>query len=404
LLEDMAYVEVSMREPGAVVRSGGRPRLDGGPRAPGCQFPQPPLALEPVDRFNIFSSPVSSLGMFGLERIVDRATMAAQEPAIALNRKLVDNRELSPGVAHDPPCGDIHSAQGHRLSHDFGRDQYRTCKRLVKWLEQNDVRHPNATLPEQRVNPCFRREARFGGLCETNIEDLGRRPNAINGRRDTGSHSLNLLDLPSEHAGDKGTESIFIDSCGGDDDRSNSVGSTVTIRSNPTPFPARARNHARLQTVMMRGNENSENVISGSSMQKEKGKTVLNDEVRAFLNEKRFAVLATIKRDGSPQQTVMWYELQGDHIMMNTAEGRAKAYNFRRDARVSICVEDEYRFVAISGNVELVEDREQSLADIMRLAVRYHGAEKAESMRDGFNKDQRVTMKISIDNVVTNGF
>lgn len=155
---------------------------------------------------------------------------------------------------------------------------------------------------------------------------------------------------------------------------------------------------------MMRGNDNEENSISGWRMNKWKGNVVLNDTVRAFLEEKRFAVLATIKRDGSPQQTVMWYELQGDRIMMNTAEGRAKAYNFRRDARVSVCVEDEYRFVSISGTVDLNEDREQGLADIMQLAVRYHGPEKAESMRSGFTKDQRVTMLISIDNVVTNGF
>ena len=48
---------------------------------------------------------------------------------------------------------------------------------------------------------------------------------------------------------------------------------------------------------------------------------------RAFLNEKRFAVLATINKDGTPQQTVMWYELQGDEIMMNTAHGRLKDRN-----------------------------------------------------------------------------
>jgi predicted pyridoxine 5'-phosphate oxidase superfamily flavin-nucleotide-binding protein len=33
------------------------------------------------------------------------------------------------------------------------------------------------------------------------------------------------------------------------------------------------------------------------------------DNVRDFLNERRFAVLATINKDGTPQQTVMWYEL-----------------------------------------------------------------------------------------------
>lgn len=155
---------------------------------------------------------------------------------------------------------------------------------------------------------------------------------------------------------------------------------------------------------MMRGNDNGENVFSGWWINKWKGTAVLNDKVRAFLEEKRFAVLATIKRDGSPQQTVMWYELQGDQIMMNTAEGRAKAYNFRRDARVSICVEDGYRFVAISGRLTLNEDREQGMADIMRLAVRYGSPEEAEAGRAGFAKDLRVTMMMSIDNVVTNGF
>jgi PPOX class probable F420-dependent enzyme len=137
---------------------------------------------------------------------------------------------------------------------------------------------------------------------------------------------------------------------------------------------------------------------------KGKGFEVLNDNVRAFLGEERFAVLATIKRDGAPQQTVMWYELQGDQIMMNTAEGRVKAHNFRRDPRVSICIEDGYRFVSISGHVELNEDRELALNDIHQLAVRYHGQEKADAMMDGFRKDVRVTILMSIDHVITNGF
>ena len=41
-------------------------------------------------------------------------------------------------------------------------------------------------------------------------------------------------------------------------------------------------------------------------------KTSLSDKARAFLEEKRFAVLATINQDGTPQLTTMWYELQGD--------------------------------------------------------------------------------------------
>ncbi len=133
------------------------------------------------------------------------------------------------------------------------------------------------------------------------------------------------------------------------------------------------------------------------------GHGVLSDKVRAFLSEKRFASLATINPDGTPQQSVMWYELQDNRIMMNTAEGRLKASNVRRDPRVSICVEDEYRFVAISGRIELNEDREQALNDIHQLAIRYHGQPKADEMLDGFRRDQRLTLYLSIDHVVTNG-
>lgn len=130
---------------------------------------------------------------------------------------------------------------------------------------------------------------------------------------------------------------------------------------------------------------------------------MLNDKVRDFLNEKRFAVMATINPDGSAQQSVMWYELQGDRIMMNTAEGRVKASNLRRDPRVSICIEDEYSFVSLAGRVELNEDREQALKDIHRLAVRYHGQPKADEMLDGFRKDTRLTINMTIDRVVVNG-
>ena len=71
----------------------------------------------------------------------------------------------------------------------------------------------------------------------------------------------------------------------------------------------------------------------------------LSDKAREFLNEKRFAVLATINKDGTPQQTVMWYELQGDEVMMNTAQGRLKDRTLARDPRTSICIEDGQRFV-----------------------------------------------------------
>lgn len=131
----------------------------------------------------------------------------------------------------------------------------------------------------------------------------------------------------------------------------------------------------------------------------------LSDDVRAFLKEKRFAVLATINVDGSPQQTVMWYELQGDEIMMNTRDGRVKAGNFRRDPRASICVEDGERAVTIQGTIRLIEDAETAQADIRRLAVLNHGSEKGNVMADNsFARQRRMTIRLPIEHVIPHGF
>ncbi len=131
---------------------------------------------------------------------------------------------------------------------------------------------------------------------------------------------------------------------------------------------------------------------------------MLSPEVRAFLAEPRFAVLATINSDGSPQQTVMWYDLEGEVLMMNTAEGRVKASNLRRDPRVSVCVEDGYRYVTLAGHASLIEDQERAQADIARLAVRYYGEERARSMIEQFRGQRRVTILVPIERVSAHGF
>lgn len=131
----------------------------------------------------------------------------------------------------------------------------------------------------------------------------------------------------------------------------------------------------------------------------------LRDDVRAFLEEERFGVLGTINANGSPQQTVMWYLLRGDTIMMNTARGRRKDRNLIRDPRASICFEDGYRYVTLGGTITLIEDQKTAQADIEALATRYHGAEQAaEMMRDDYGKQQRVTLLLKIERVETHGF
>jgi PPOX class probable F420-dependent enzyme len=131
----------------------------------------------------------------------------------------------------------------------------------------------------------------------------------------------------------------------------------------------------------------------------------LSDAARAFLSEKRFAVLATISRDGLPHQTVMWYELRGDDIIMNTAAGRVKDTHLRREIRVSICVEDSYRYVTISGDVQINEDQAVAQDDIRRLAIRYHGEVDGERQaQEMFRKQHRITLRLPVQQVIEHGF
>lgn len=127
----------------------------------------------------------------------------------------------------------------------------------------------------------------------------------------------------------------------------------------------------------------------------------ISDAVRAYLRERRFAVLATIAPDGMPHQTVMWYELRGETIMMNTRVGRLKETQLRRDARASICVPDGYKYVTISGVVSLDDNPQTAQNDIRALAIRYDGEESGNRQAETvFSKQQRVSIYLPIQHVI----
>ena len=127
----------------------------------------------------------------------------------------------------------------------------------------------------------------------------------------------------------------------------------------------------------------------------------LSEKARALVQERRFAVLGTINKDGSPQLTTMWYLLDGDVILMNTKAGRTKERNMRRDPRISVCIEDGYSYVTISGTVEMIDDPQVAQRDIYRLAVRYNGEEEARrQMEEQFSKETRVTLHLKLEHVI----
>jgi PPOX class probable F420-dependent enzyme len=132
----------------------------------------------------------------------------------------------------------------------------------------------------------------------------------------------------------------------------------------------------------------------------------LSEQHLAFLNEIRFGVLATVNADGSPQQTVMWYmPVDGDTIVMNTKKGRVKDKNLSRDGRVSLCVEEGQKYVAMRGTIEVDDDAERGQESMRAITTRYEGAEEMERQFDAvYSKQHRITLTLKIDGVDAHGF
>ena len=120
-------------------------------------------------------------------------------------------------------------------------------------------------------------------------------------------------------------------------------------------------------------------------------------EVRAFLEAPRLAVLATVRPDGSPHLTVVWYGLRGDDLIVNTTVPRSKARNLARDPRVSLLVGEMARYVRLEGEARVVATGAAALRDIHDLAVRYDGEEAAERQtRTVWSTQERVTYAIAV--------
>jgi PPOX class probable F420-dependent enzyme len=81
-----------------------------------------------------------------------------------------------------------------------------------------------------------------------------------------------------------------------------------------------------------------------------------------FLKQHRLGVLATGRRDGSPQQSLIGYQFDGKDFVISARAGSAKAKNLRRHSGVSLSVVDGGSVVVVYGRAQVVRDPEEVLA------------------------------------------
>jgi PPOX class probable F420-dependent enzyme len=119
---------------------------------------------------------------------------------------------------------------------------------------------------------------------------------------------------------------------------------------------------------------------------------------RDLFTKPAFGNLVTLMPDGSPQVTPVWVDLQDGTVVVNTAKGRLKDRNMRRDPRVALAISDPanpYRYLQIRGRV--VETTEQGAdAHIDKMTKKYMNKDKYPFRQPG---EVRVLFKIKPERV-----
>ncbi|HZA06546.1 MAG TPA: PPOX class F420-dependent oxidoreductase [Nitrososphaeraceae archaeon] len=134
-------------------------------------------------------------------------------------------------------------------------------------------------------------------------------------------------------------------------------------------------------------------------MSKHTNNEITDASTRKLFEGKNFAFVSTLMRDGYPQITPTWVDIEDGNILVNTAIGRIKQKNVSRDPRLSIAIADQnnpYDMVTVRGKV--IEQITGDAADkhIDKLAKKYLGKDKYPNRAPG---EKRVILKVKPERV-----
>jgi F420H(2)-dependent biliverdin reductase len=126
----------------------------------------------------------------------------------------------------------------------------------------------------------------------------------------------------------------------------------------------------------------------------------LDEKVSEFVRRPLFAKIATVKKNGAPHVTPIWFMHQDGVFIVNAKADRLKVKNLEREPRVALLIDDAYQYVLVQGRAEFAKDRDAQ-EDIKSLAIRYLGRDKGErDAREIYSKQKRVTIVITPGKVV----
>jgi PPOX class probable F420-dependent enzyme len=118
--------------------------------------------------------------------------------------------------------------------------------------------------------------------------------------------------------------------------------------------------------------------------------------LRTLLENKAYGHVVTLTARGQPRVTMVWMDVDGEEVLFNTAEGRNKINDLRRDPRVVVSVQDgnnPQAYAVFHGTARITE--EGADAHIDKLAKRFLGVDKYP----GPSTEKRLIVRISVDRI-----
>ena len=131
--------------------------------------------------------------------------------------------------------------------------------------------------------------------------------------------------------------------------------------------------------------------------------SMTSQEFAEFLRRPLVASLTTVRADGTPQVTPIWYESDGETFFCIFGRNSVKARNIRRDSRVSLCIathDEPYQYVIVDGTGEI--STEGAAERCHSISVRYWGRERGERFaRELIAEGDTVLLWVRVNRVLT---
>ena len=127
----------------------------------------------------------------------------------------------------------------------------------------------------------------------------------------------------------------------------------------------------------------------------------LTESAKKMLEGKNFVYIATVNPDGTPQVTPTWVDTDGNYVLINTAVGRIKHRNVKKNPHVALAITDQanpYNLIIIKGKVVDQVTGKPAEDHIDKMAKKYQGLDKYPHRKEG---EKRILFKIEPIRIVS---